>query len=520
LGDLPGRRRIPQKVMASAADLTAGRAFDPALTRALLGNALEHPVLFAEMALDVPLWSGQIRVADAVTTDRRVSVRSGHALGKSLLTAMLAVWWTLHRSDAVCILVGPSATQLAAAAWGYVRTTINTLRRLGIPAPFPTTGVGALKWELTEKNYLLGLSTDRPERLSGYHAGAVLVIVDEASKLTSIFWQTLAGLLAGGDSKVLLVGNPLWPGGIFYDTHHKDRGLWTALHLDILESPNFAGVASFKQLLEMSDAELDSNPVPNLATKRAARDSLLDWTEESPLFDVRVRGDFPRQSEWAVYPLPLLEERREPSPPLAYENERVSIGIDPAGAGRARTAFLVLDGANVAELRATRDPDSLGILLDWLRPWKDRDPAVAVDATGIGFGFCKVIRDAGYRVFERHFGGQADRPDRFRMWRSEIAWTIRDALKENALGQIPDSKETPLLAEMASILYRPNTRDQIELESKDTRATRGLESTDLFDALCLAMGERGRTVRGSYAFPNLERVGAIDQWISGGDLEA
>jgi hypothetical protein len=492
--------------------------FDGDSVRALLGNALAHPIYFAEMALAVHLWSGQMEVADAVVRDRRIAVRSGHALGKSLLTALVAVWWCLHRPDAVCILVGPSATQLAAAAWGYVRTIIYTLRRMGLRVPLPTTAVGALKWELSERNYLLGLSTDRPERLSGYHAGAVLVIVDEASKLTSIFWQTLAGLLAGGDSKVLLVGNPLWPGGIFYDCFHAGRQLWRALHLDILKSPNFAGVGSFKALLDLSEAELDSNPVPNLATKRAARDSLIDWTEESPLFDVRVRGDFPRQSEWAVYPLPLLEERRAPAPPLAFEPERVTIGIDPAGAGRARTAFCVLVGSNVAELRATRDPDSIGIVLDWLRPWRDRDPAVAVDATGIGFGFCKVIRDHGYRVHEQHFGGEADDPRRFRMWRSEIAWRVRDALKENALGSIPDSRELPLLAEMASILYRPNTRDQIELESKDKRSDRGLESTDLFDALCLAMGERGRSIRGSYAFAPLERDSMADGWLTGRDL--
>lgn len=501
--------------MASVSDLPVdyGRAL-----RATLGNALSHPIYFAEIALRIALWSGQMEVADAIKRERRISVRSGHALGKSLLLALVAVWWVLHRKDAVCILVGPSATQLAAAAWGYVRTILATLRSLGLAVPYPTTAVGGLRWELSPENYLLGLSTDRPERLSGYHGGGVLVLVDEASKLTPIFWQTLAGLLAGGDSKVCLVGNPLWPGGIFYETHHKDRGQWAAMHLDILKSPNFVGVKSFSDLLGMSDVELDDNPVPNLATKRGAHDSLVDWTEESPLFDVRVRGDFPRQSEWAVYALPLLEERREPSPPLAFEPERVCIGIDPAGAGRARTAMCVLVGANVAEMRSTRHPDSLGILLEWLRPWKDRNPAVSVDATGIGFGFCKVIRDAGYRVHEQHFGGEADDPKRYRMWRSEIAWRVRDALKENSLGCIPDNRETPLLAEMATVLYRNNTRDQIELESKDTRTTRGLESTDLFDALCLAFGERGRSIRGSYAFLDLPNTGAVDQWLTGGDM--
>src|SRR5690606_8984632 len=153
-----------------------------------------------------------------------------------------------------------------------------------------------------------------------------------------------------------------------------------------------------QQLLELSEEELDSNAVPELATKRWARDCLLEWTEESPLFDVRVRGDFPRQSEWAVYPLPLLEARMAKAPPLAIDPDAVCIGIDPSGAGQARTTMCALEGSNVAQLEYTRDPDSLGIVLQWLEPWRPRRPRVAVDETGVGYGFVKVIADNGFDV--------------------------------------------------------------------------------------------------------------------------
>jgi phage terminase large subunit len=473
------------------------------------------------MVLELPLWSGQMEVAEAIVKDRRVTVRSGNALGKTVLLSLIAVWWTLARKDAVCVLVGPSATQLAAAAWGYIRQMIQQLKRLDVTVPSPTTAVGSLRWELSPGNYMLGLSTDRPERLSGYHAGGVLVLVDEASRLTDQFWNALWGLIAGGDSKIALVGNPLSTGGFFYDTHHKDRRLWSALHLDILKSPNFAGVVKdFKDLLDMSDAELDANPVPELATRRAVRDSLIDWTESSPLFDVRIRGDFPRQSEWALYPLPLLEARRAPCPPLAHDPDRITIGIDPAGAGRARTSMCVLHGANIVEMKHTRDPESMGIVLDWLRPWREKHPSVAVDMTGLGYGFAKVIRDAGYSTHEQHFGATADDPERFRFWRSEIAWKVRDALNDNALGSIPDTRECPLLAEMATLQYRPTTRDQNELEPKDKRQTRGLESPDLFDSLCLALGIRSRSIRGSYAFLDIGTGDSsiVDDWLAGRDL--
>ena len=76
--------------------------------------------------------------------------------------------------------------------------------------------------------------------------------------------------MAGGKVHVVMAGNPILPAGAFYDAFSRERDLWNCITIDVLDSPNLAGV-SLEQLLQMDPVEggpLDQNQVSYLVSRR------------------------------------------------------------------------------------------------------------------------------------------------------------------------------------------------------------------------------------------------------------
>src|SRR5258706_10585240 len=91
----------------------------------------------------------------------------------------------------------------------------------------------------------------------------VLMVLDEAPGVLPEIYEAIEGIRAGGDVRVLALGNPTIASGPFYDAFTADREGWNLITISAFDTPNLHGL-SIESLLELPDEELDNNPFPYL----------------------------------------------------------------------------------------------------------------------------------------------------------------------------------------------------------------------------------------------------------------
>ena len=60
----------------------------------------------------------------------------------------------------------------------------------------------------------------------------MLYIIDEASGVRDEIFEPVLGALSTEGAKLVMCGNPTKITGFFYDSHHKSRELYNAMHID------------------------------------------------------------------------------------------------------------------------------------------------------------------------------------------------------------------------------------------------------------------------------------------------
>lgn len=258
----------------------------PQYTEATRSNWLINPVGFIVDVLGGEPWSKQIEIVEAIRDNTRVAVRSCNGSGKTYIAAHVVLWWLMCHTDAVVITTAPTAHQVRNILWREIRRA-HHLNANAIGGKLLRTSL-----ELGDKHYAQGLSTDTPERFQGYHEGHILFVVDEASGVREGIFEALEGSMTSAGAKVLLLGNPTSLKGTFYDAFHKKRGLWKTIHISAFDTPNLIG---------------GDVTHPALVTPDWVRDAEENWGKESYLYQVRVLGEFPSESEDTLIPLKLIE---------------------------------------------------------------------------------------------------------------------------------------------------------------------------------------------------------------------
>ncbi len=64
------------------------------------------------------------------------------------------------------------------------------------------------KYEIDERWYMLGLSSDEEENFQGFHSKHQLNIADEAGGINAKSLDALEALMTGEGTKLLYIGNP------------------------------------------------------------------------------------------------------------------------------------------------------------------------------------------------------------------------------------------------------------------------------------------------------------------------
>ncbi|MCH8910924.1 MAG: hypothetical protein IH867_09305 [Chloroflexi bacterium] len=432
------------------------------------------PVGFVSKQLGASPWSKQIEILEAVRDYSRVAVRSCNGSGKTYIAAHVVLWWLMCHTDAVVITTAPTGHQVRDILWREIRRAYNENQFL--------IGGNLLRTSLDmgDKHFALGLSTDTPERFQGFHEGHILFVVDEASGVREGIFEAIEGSLTSADAKVLLLGNPTSLRGTFYEAFHRRRGLWKTIHISAFDTPNL---------------QQDNVGIPSLVTPKWVADAEKNWGTESYLYQVRVLGDFPTESEDTLIPLKLIEQAVElgvVSSEHDSGNEdgaQVEIGVDVARFGSDKTAICVRRGDQVISLETFSRQDTMNTAGQVVRVSRKYSPgAIRIDEIGIGAGVIDRLRELKVPHVEGvNVARRAGNPEHFSNLRAELFDGLRERFQDRRMS-IPGDPE--LISQLASIRYSFTSSGQMRIEDKDDLRARGERSPDLADALMLAFAKR------------------------------
>ena len=120
----------------------------------------------------------------------------------------------------------------------------------------------------------------------------VLIVLDEAPGVSADIYEAIEGIRAGGDVRVLALGNPTIASGPFYDAFTANREGWNLITISAFDTPNLQGL-TVESLLKLSDEELDKNPLPYLTTRRWVKEKYREWGPGSSAVGIPCTRQFP-----------------------------------------------------------------------------------------------------------------------------------------------------------------------------------------------------------------------------------
>jgi phage terminase large subunit len=446
------------------------------------------------------MWEAQRKAALAVVKNRRVARRSGHKVGKSMLAAALVIWWTLTRGLARGILTAPTSRQVKKALWFEIRRFWQNSPKLRElmpePALEPETGI---RWD--DGRELFGFTASSADKVSGPGGPAVFVVVDEASGVPRDVWEALQGIRAGG-GKVLALGNPTQTSGWFYDAFHERRDGWDLDRISSRDTPNFVE---------------NRQVIPGLADREFAEEIGSDYGTDSPAYDVRVEGNFPKQVANAVVGLQMVELAR-----LRWDDTEeigpLELGVDVARFGDDFSAVAARRGLKLytpeyfenehkikAVVNGYNSIAVAGMVVQCMSVLQlpGQRVRIKIDVTG-GFGEpvaeqLRTLREKNelgqfsqfIDIIEVNFAAESSDSEKYPVLRDELWFGVRSFCAAGG-SLYPDAK---LESELVAPTYAPDERGRNKVEKKKDIKKRIGRSPDRADAAVLAIYNPGTEFR-------------------------
>lgn len=445
--------------------------------RTLLRRWRNDPVAYCKEALGFEPWSRQAEILQAIAKYDRVTVRSGHKVGKSRSAVAAALWFCQTRAGARVPMTSASFNQVKHVLWRELKMLHRTSKQPlgGHLHEDPQTGL-----VFKDANEIFGFSTRDAERAAGISGANMLYIVDEASGVHEPIFEAIEGNRAGG-AKILMFSNPTQTSGSFYESHNAKRELWHTIHISSEESPN---IGAGKRL------------IPGLAMIEWIEEKKLDWGEDSPIYQVRVKGEFPTQGTRNVIALALIDACRIRHQDLDIApvdiTGRLELGVDVARYGDDETSIASRRGKVAYPIETMRSMDSIQVAGAVVRTVKRMVrpgeifgiPRVKIDVIGVGSGVYDQLKSrTDMDVVAINSSETANSPEEYVNRRTEMYFVLRDWMSSGAA--IPE--DSKLEGELAAPLYDFDGKARYRMESKDEIKARLKRSPDRADALALSV---------------------------------
>lgn len=432
------------------------------------------PALFAQEVLGAEPTEQQWQASQAIVERRRVSIRSGHGTGKSTFMAWCVIWFLACYFPAKVPATAPTSHQLGDVLWSEIaKWHRKWAERFPAMADlFEWSGEAYRLKDAPNEAFAVARTSrpERPEALQGFHAEHILFLIDEASGVADNVFEVAEGALSTEGAFVVMAANPTRQSGYFFDSHHKMRGSWAALHWNGEDSPMVS-----RQYID------------TMAKK---------YGRQSPIFKVRVLGEFVTAAD-GVISLELCEAARIRDVDL---NTAAAIvwGVDVARFGDDSSSLAKRQGNHqlepVREWFGKDTMQTVGIVkAEWDKTPKDQRPAaINVDVIGIGAGVADRLREMGLPVVDVNVAesesASTDDDQQFNRLRDELWWKGRQWLERKDC-RMADDDET--IGELTTPAYRFLSNGRIQVETKDELRKRGVKSPNRADAWLLTFHDGG-----------------------------
>jgi len=427
-----------------------------------------------------PTWQQAQVLTSLLPIGAKVSVRSGHGIGKSASAAWAISWFVETHDFAKVPCTAPTARQLRDILWGELSKWRRKADELSQQRRHPVgmwltnlfrlindslVDPGAREWGAFART----AKKENPEALQGFHATNLLYVVDEASGVVEEVFEAAQGALSSPGARVLMLGNPTRNSGTFAASHKHNRGEYTALHFRSQDSP---------------------------LVDPGYRERLIrQWGEDSNVVRVRADGEFPRQEDDVLISLEWTEPctQREPS---SGDGKR-RLGVDVARMGADRTALVLRQGRVVDQIKVLSKLETMqtvGTIVSLVDSWQVDE--ICVDVIGLGAGVydrlaelkrqhylaCPIVavNVANKAPLVQHPSDAKPRLLRDYLWLEMARWLREDqpVFCADDRGACED-----LAGELASVGYSLESHGLLVVEDKDHMRKRLGQSPDLADAL-------------------------------------
>ena len=449
---------------------------------AFLDRYEKQPVLFVREVLgqDPEPWQEEALAAIA-SGERRLSIRSGHGVGKSTFASWAGIWYAITRYTCKVVVTAPTSSQLYDALFAELK---GQMRKL----PDHLLELFDIKVERIElkaapTEVFISARTSRaeqPEAMQGVHADHVLLIADEASGIPEAVFEAAVGSMSGHNAVTLLLGNPTQSSGLFYDTHHRLKDEWWT-------------------------RRVAAHDVPRRVSAEFIKEVASTYGENSNAFRVRVLGEFPLADDDAIIPISLLEAARvrevstHPQAPVVW-------GLDVARFGSDRTVLTKRQTNRILEpQQVKRNLDTMQVCGWIVNEWNStpihlRPTEIMVDSIGLGAGVADRLRELGLPTTDVNVSEAPAFGEKYTNLRAELWFRGKEWLQK--LNCSLAQADGRLIDELAMVKYTFTSNGKIKVESKDDikRRTRDRSSPDLADSFLLTFaGSSGITVSGQGA---------------------
>lgn len=444
------------------------------------------PAKFAEEALGVEPDEWQWEASRLLVERRKLSVRSGHGVGKSTFMAWCILWFCICYFPCKVPATAPTGHQLDDVLWAELakwhRVLSERLPALGGEFEW-SSGSFKLKSNPSESFAVARTSRpEKPEALQGFHSENILFLIDEASGVADNVFEVAEGALSTDGAYVVMAANPTRQSGYFFDSHHKMRADWATLHVN---GENCSRVSKAY--------------VASMAKK---------YGTQSSIYKVRVKGDFAAAAD-GVIALELCEAAKIREVALK-DKAPIIWGVDVARFGDDSTALAKRQGNwQLEKAREWYGKDTMQtaglIKAEWDATAPDQRPvSINIDVIGVGAGVVDRLAELGLPVYGVNVAEAAATnagETQYSRLRDELWFKGREWLAALDCKLLDDDD---LIGELTTPKYSILSNGDIKVESKQEMKARGVKSPNLADAWLLTFASDGV---GSWskplAYPNL-----------------
>lgn len=442
-----------------------------------------NPELFHKSLFDNRLWSKQVEIFNAVRDYSRVAVRSGNTIGKSRITAEIALWYLIAFTPSKVITTAPTFNQVENILWKEIGTLYHKAK---VPIGGKLLGTSL---EMNQEWFALGLSTDEVNRFQGFHSPHLLVLIDEALGVSPIIWEAIEGL---HPEKVLAIGNPLEASGNFWECFNSP--LWHKI------------AASCEECVKWQEK---NERIPGLVTRQWIEERREEWGPKSALFQARVLGEFPVEGTDLLIQPKWVEDARDRD--LDFDEEAIRIVASDVATkhGGNYTVVGYREGDDIQELDIYQG-STIPMTAQAIKHKYEKKQAdsITIDSDGVGEGVSDILTNQHLGVQEFHggYGSKAIDSNRFKNLRTQFYWLMAKKFEKGlySLKKLPQKQYELLKMQLCSIKAKaPDALGRFQIETKEDLLARGIASPDLADTVMMSeyacfMGKMGEMKAYSY----------------------